>query len=487
MRAFFSAQLRARGLRLADAGVARMLHAEYKTLPPENKRAYTEKGRRATARWRANDDKNKSAFGKRWARRDRRRAEVALRLACWRRCEALPVEERCFALMQRVVAVSPVDSKGFAKSMSDARGIDRAQRQLAQQQKAATHKELLTWQNTTGQAQLQRLAESFRGAEAELLSKLMPVPGPRVDMYSASTTDAQRAIAATAHVLSNQKGLRQVVAEDWARRHALVMEADARPLKAEDAGPPSPCVAAGMCICSGAGRLIHQLRSAFVRALKGAIPHMSKLREQAKQGFLVCRFRSPPVEVSAMSSREQQDNPGPCDIWLHLGALGLSPFKCTFQRMTLTELEEPNRGRQGGGLRAHLRATGEPLTDYEAMTLLRPESAWELGFFWLDNAMRSLSRCFPGEVVASPSACASVKFWPTLRKQVACGSKRHACGRSGWKPTENRQHRAQTHSDVGITESIPHSFFLGNRMHHVFVDMQRRHACGCMESLSSRL
>ena len=265
-------------------------------------------------------------------------------------------------------------------------------------------------------APLNCLTQARMSPELDVLrSSLVPVPSPHVASFQLLTTDPEKAIAATAHAQSSKRNLKELVAEDWERRHALVMQGDSRPLLAEHAEPESLCMKAGMCLCCAQGQRRRQFTERFVRALKRAVPHQTPLRASARDGFLLCHFRSFPGLALPLQQRGEREREPSTDHWLHLGLLFLKPFRATFMGMKLASAE--GEGEPGHPLLVVVEAASTFYTQYEAMCLLALEDGWEVQFYWLENTDRPIASFFPGRVSAKQREQEADVFWPVLRRR----------------------------------------------------------------------
>ena len=126
------------------------------------------------------------------------------------------------------------------------------------------------------------------------------MPSSRVLVFALQNAHPKLAtVAAAAHCDSSKTNLRNAVAEDWQRRHSLIMDSEAGPLHVregieEDAAVISQCYKIGMCICCKEGKRLHVFVGAVYKAFKAAHPFGSAERVRATDGFAFLHFRSIP-------------------------------------------------------------------------------------------------------------------------------------------------------------------------------------------------
>lgn len=376
-------------------------------------------------RWRTCRGKSTTAFGLRCCRKQRAAAEHKLRIALWNRCQALPPDDRALALVDMRLPMNPMDSAGFLTTMQCARGAHRWSKAMQRGDEAAELENLMAWRASHGQRPLDRLAGQTNSEEMRALhGKLLPLPMPNVAAFRLVAADPEMTRMAAVGAETIKGNLREVVAEDWERRHSLIMEDDARPLTTGKEGQEpkrSSCFLAGVCLCSGEGPKLQSLTKRVYAAFKAAFPHGSSGRAHAMNGFVVCHLRSSPGAALPKRQRHQRVGVECEEVWFHIGLLYLKPFRMTFSEMRRVAQERPSEGEFPE--RVSLAAACRFLTDYQATQRLCLSDGWAMQFYLLEDGGRPLPRFFPGEVSATRVAGAPVAVWPlrALRHNAARG------------------------------------------------------------------
>lgn len=271
--------------------------------------------------------------------------------------------------------------------------------------------------------------ETSADALKQLRAKLAPMPLPHTVAFSLVPADAGVATAAATAMEVSKGNLRDVANEDWERRHALIMEEDARALAQDSKRQATPCLAAGMCLCKGDGRRTRALTTAFYNAFKAAFPRGSSARSLVRDGFVVCHLWNQVGGALPARRQRRAETGAKIDHWLHIGLLYLSPLRATFSELRLLEPQEPLCDIRV--IRVGLRATGAFFTDFQAMRRLCLDDAWYVDFYTLDDRALTISRFLPGEVDALRRSEASTQIWPRRASRGA----RHTSG--GDPPTDD--------------------------------------------------
>jgi hypothetical protein len=433
-RAYFSEQLRQRRLRLNAKGVAATLHAEFKGLSAKTKAEMTRKGRRATAKWKAMRDgdraKDVTAFGHRRFRQQRLAAEHRLRAEIWSRCQALPEDERAMALFGERLATNPLDPKSFLSAVRLTRSARRWGKRLARLDTASRLKVFRQWQASEGRKPLDYLLSATESTVLQSLSKqFVPLPSAHSATFELGALFPSVATNAAANAESSATSLRDAVAEDWERRHALICHDDASPVELGrgDAETESPCLAAGVCLCSAQGKRLAVFTSRFYAALKAAYPVRSQERVDLKNGYALLHFRSLPGLGLPGIRRKGFHGPSQ-EIWLHIGLQYLAPWRATFLRMRPVGFESDRH--DGQSPRMKVQATPDVFTDYEAMQRCSLADGWEVQFYRLEDSRRPIATFFPGQVTAERQSEESVLIWPRQRQDSHRAARRGERGDS---------------------------------------------------------
>jgi len=149
-RAFFSEQLRLRGLRLQGPGVAAMLWAEYARLTEEERAAYMEKGAVATERSQQPRNPKKNSFGLVRRRRDAvAHAQNQQRRAFWQRLQGLPDSEQLDLLVETAL---PQASSGedYLVALGRAKHLAKQGHEATRAQHQKHQQAVAQWQQENG-------------------------------------------------------------------------------------------------------------------------------------------------------------------------------------------------------------------------------------------------------------------------------------------------------------------------------------------------
>ena len=437
-RAYISEQLRERGLRLQDGGVARMLNAEYRGKSAAEKRRLRLKGRIATDRWRLGACD--SAFGTVHATKDRYRREHLLRLQVRHRLHGVAPETAAMVLAGEAVRQCGEGGSSaavFRTSMRLARGHWRAHGQVRRQEEAAALDSLQQWTASEGASTVTNFIRATGGVANDTLGKFF-VPEPagnlRVLHMIPAPADALTKVASFA---SNAKGksaeLRAALLESWDRAHTTIVEGEAPEISAAaKTKKPSACLVAGECLCSNEGKCLAALHTAFYfRIFKNAFPQQDNERKDvAKAGFVFLQiFQS--IEVVAAGGdaavvplhRPEQE-----ERWVHMGLLYLSPLRATFMKMVA------DGGPIGRGADpVTLTATMQECTFFQLMKTLDLQKEWWVRMWILEDTEMHITAFIPGQITAVPSRHEAVCLWkpagPGAPARMAAGG---AAGDGGW-------------------------------------------------------
>ena len=147
-----SDQLRLRGLRLRDAGVAGVLHREYKEMSGRGRRErLAALGKEATLRWREVGRRGHlSAFGFAPTRKRKRAAEQKLRVALWQRHRNLPASQQALAKADSLHRVNPLSHEDMPRALIASRAQAYLERQVRKGEQEAAEAHLEAWQSAIG-------------------------------------------------------------------------------------------------------------------------------------------------------------------------------------------------------------------------------------------------------------------------------------------------------------------------------------------------
>lgn len=158
---------------------------------------------------------------------------------------------------------------------------------------------------------------------------LVPLPSPQGVMLSSPLPGA-RVLGDTAAWAYKSRGtnLSSALATSWSEMHRTLEEEGCAPCLSESASA-SPCLFAGMCVCSEDGRKLQRLRNKFLAAMKACFVRDSPQRKALLDGAVFARFVGAPA-VGTRLEATADTTPPLVEAFLHLGFMSLSPYQPTF-------------------------------------------------------------------------------------------------------------------------------------------------------------
>ena len=133
---------------------------------------------------------------------------------------------------------------------------------------------LATWQMTRGAEQLERFASSLRRPMPdEIKAQLLPLPAQNLDLFRADVADPyfESNMSAYVHGDRSASGIKHKFNDNWTHRHFPHIRAESRLSAATSSLGPvsgigldldsSPCLVAGVCLCSRDGITVKRLRN----------------------------------------------------------------------------------------------------------------------------------------------------------------------------------------------------------------------------------
>ena len=427
MRAYFSQQLRQRGLRLPDGGIAKMLHEEYKSLPADEKEGHVSRGKLATKRRREEGLRTVSGFGtvhkaKELARRERLlRAEISKRIAD-QSPEAAALALAGHAVRQCVGG--PHGGDAFKKALRLARGHFRQQGISRIELERLALNDLQKWKDTAGKMLVDEIIGEIGGADtaAELSNYLVPEPCAGLDLLHFVDAPASMLAEVAAFLTDGNKGnLKQCLRHWWDQAHHTILERDTPKLPERGEDPPE-CFRVGRCICSGVGRILERFRQRFHNFFIECFPRSGPERKGlAQQGFLVCQFiREAGAGVTTIG-KTKIPAAGPAhsatDVWMHMGLLYLTPLRPTFAEMHVDIAAIDLEAADPASARVHLSAVNRYYTELECMERMCMQDGWKARFWLLEDTDRRVAIFNPGCVSALPYAHSAGAVWPPPRRE----------------------------------------------------------------------
>ena len=181
-----------------------------------------------------------------------------------------------------------------------------------------------------------------------------------------------------------------------------------------DKKPQLVCHDAGVCLCTREGKELRWLGSRFLDVLRAICPANSTLRSDLTSCMLGCLLVGTPLAL-AVSGEDggalQAGGAGyaatASEMFLHVAAQNLSPFRPTLQPMVVLEI---------GPRRARCKALPEWRTMYEALQHLDRRLRWQFRLFRLVDSMAPLAAVEVGvqeyaELALLAEAEEGIVFW----------------------------------------------------------------------------
>lgn len=182
------------------------------------------------------------------------------------------------------------------------------------------------------------------------------------------------------------KALSNALAEDSNNHQHLICAKDVAPI-VEKRRPSSICVDAGFCLCDASGRVVHFFGSRLLGTLKAACPPDSGNRALLVGCCIGLMLIGVPVpEAGSASSEVGVHTTSEAIAFVHVSLQYLSPFRPTFQRMSVERISEQS---------VQCRARPEWVTFWDFMREFDTQRQW---------TMRILSLSDTFEPVADTSA-----------------------------------------------------------------------------------
>lgn len=260
-----------------------------------------------------------SAFGPK-GRTMRQRRLQTLRLAVAAAAQAADKDARALEIGDQVMRAE-VD---LATCLTLARTTLRDDAAAQRQRQAKETMVLEAWAERVGKDLVAQVKAALPSLSQQLLQ---PVPTPKGAFFLLhyADTGGSAAVASWAHG-NNSSNLSTSLREAWASSHRTLLEEECQPC-ADEVPEPSPCLAAGMCLCTGQGIMLKRLNNRFKAAMKEAFPVGSERKGLLVEGSIVARIRASWV-VADFDAMLDMDEPERI-IFLHIGLMYLSPYRPT--------------------------------------------------------------------------------------------------------------------------------------------------------------
>ena len=240
-------------------------------------------------------NQEKSAFGFERRTAARRSAKLALQIATWDRLKDADMETRLQSMINAQVGIASdgLEHENWAALHTNARAIAKRDALSAREDTRQQQRTIAKWEATTGLPRVERfmaLSGLSDDAQAAIRPSLRCEPCPHADImrFEPAITDVAKHASARSHgAQAADSSIRSALAEDWARRHFPIMEADCElPAAAEGgaAGKQSACMQNCICVCKGKGKGVKKLLSLIHDALKHQLPRGGESRKHLVEG-----------------------------------------------------------------------------------------------------------------------------------------------------------------------------------------------------------
>lgn len=249
--------------------------------------------------------------------------------AFWRRTRALDADQRAVSIGDHVLR----QGLCLRSSLSAARAAVRFDAAKERQRLEEMMQSLVAYRSTQGAEVVRQVVQAVPEL-AQFSLKAEPLgPFACVEVQPPQPDEVAGSLA-WAHA-SSASNLSASLSRAWEQAHATLWQASC-PAVEETAGQEeSPCLAAGICLCSEAGKRLKLLGGRLLAAMKRIFPKGSQNRRLLLDGQVVVRLMGEPAEDASYEDM-LADSTEMVDEWLHIGLMYLSPFRPTFLRVKET-------------------------------------------------------------------------------------------------------------------------------------------------------
>lgn len=264
-----------------------------------------------------------SAFGPK-GKVVRRAGLKALRQSLQASVAHLAPESRALAVGARLVAQGVT----VQESLSLARSTLRASSLQDRQRHAATLEELANFENGVGAGWLSNLRADIPSLGA---TPLRPIPHCGAHCFSAQSPSQEDVAHAVGWAEGNRStNLSVCLEETWKELHQIILADFCESTGGTNDLVHSPCIDAGMCICSEEGKQLDSFRNQFLKAMKKVFVPGSQQRLALLSGKVAVRL----VREHQETIEEGRQTVYPAKVvWLFIGLMYFSPYRPTFMRL----------------------------------------------------------------------------------------------------------------------------------------------------------
>lgn len=429
----------------------KLLGAEFKALPQEDRQRLEERAR-LSARHRGGDETRQFNAFRDPLRRALAKAAAARQEAKWEKTrKSLTDADRLDALFYDAI-VGGQQGEAAVVAASKAARLDQ---RMVRKQNREVEQTLAEFRDKRAAGFLDAACNAAASLQP-IASSLVPFPSRGAISFdlAPNTAEVARRAVDYAQATAKKNNLANALDLDWDRRTNLVCEAGL-PLIADlptEAKKALLCKKAGVCLCSDEGNVLRRFATAFLT--KGLKPHtMAKTpnRDRLLAGrlFVGLVHRDPPPGRNAQVAALELGAfaPDRADVvWQHFGFVSLSPYKPTFQAMV------PREGASAVEGGVPLMATSEFQDMYRLFQDFDFKRWWWAGLLFIWESEQPLGEFAPAHADVLPLLPPTL-FWSLARR----GSERMGgCSRRPeTMPTRRRLRQTLLRKAAPLTRKRP--------------------------------
>eukprot|EP00971_Amphidinium_carterae_P352702 6492709-Amphidinium_carterae.2 len=233
----------------------------------------------------------------------------------------------------------------------------------------------------------------FCSAFADSLHPVHVLGGHCLCMDSKVHRAATAAMGYASHSMKTNLG--KCVEQEWHELHRL-LQAPQSTGEPSAKVPRKPCVIAGMCLCSGRGKLVRQFRNRLYQHLKLCLASKTGKTLMADGNVVVS------LTSRALEGHVDIVEAEPLQIWLHLGLMYLRPYRCTWQQ--LLAIEPPS-----------CEETIATSLGRQYLQDIDFEQHWHVQLYEVDCDARTIPNMVPNVICVKPFDAERALLWPVKR------------------------------------------------------------------------
>eukprot|EP00971_Amphidinium_carterae_P308737 6134961-Amphidinium_carterae.1 len=210
--------------------------------------------------------------------------------------------------------------------MREARVLASAEGQKLKDEAMRQAAALESYDASLGQVATQSLRAALPQVfDASTVMKAIPAPlGPCIQVDHGDVSGTSRAVAWSQY--TRKSNLNQALQEHWNDAHKMILRRNV-PSITQSEQSLSPCLDAGLCLCSEGGLQLSRLRTQLHKLMKACF-HTGAGRHLLRVGDVVAQFstKSDGLATSSTSVAGRE-------VWLHLSLMYFKPFRSTWHVM----------------------------------------------------------------------------------------------------------------------------------------------------------